>query len=363
MNKAIVILPDLSQSGGISGYNRDLVRGLESIGYKLVIISRNDYSRQTADFCMVGFAGYKNIFIRKLAFSVTFLFKALSFKPELVICAHANFSALCYLAFLLFGTKYIVFMHGIEVWGIKSRLKIKSLLSAVSLVSVSNFTADKVREYIPEIGPRISILPNAIDKNKFYPKERPRYLLERHSLKEGDKIILTIARLSMSESEKGYHKIIEIMPILLKEVPGLKYILAGSGDDYDNIKSLVEKKGLSADVILPGHISDTEIADYYNLCDLFVLPSKKEGFGRVFLEAAACGKPVIAGSKDGSAEALLNGQLGTLVDPDDKQGIARAIIEALNKKDDAAQGSERREMLIRAFGWDSFYAKLKDILL
>ncbi len=80
---------------------------------------------------------------------------------------------------------------------------------------------------------------------------------------------------------------------------------------------------------LAGYIPEEELNDHYNLCDVFAMPSKGEGFGIVFLEAMACGKPVLAGNKDGSVDALLGGKLGALVDPDDVAQIAETLIAIL----------------------------------
>ena len=83
---------------------------------------------------------------------------------------------------------------------------------------------------------------------------------------------------------------------------------------------LVEEKNLTNNFILTGYIEDKELTDHYLLADVFVMPSTQEGFGIVFLEALVCGLPVIAGNKDGSVDALLNGKLGKLIDPDNIQG-------------------------------------------
>ena len=108
--------------------------------------------------------------------------------------------------------------------------------------------------------------------------------------------------------------------------------LVGEGNDSPRVRKLVRRLGLGKSVVMPGYVSDKGLVDYYNLCDCFVMPSKQEGFGIVFLEAVACGKPVIAGNRDGSRDALLNGKLGILVDPDDLKEIARAIIEIMESK-------------------------------
>ena len=95
--------------------------------------------------------------------------------------------------------------------------------------------------------------------------------------------------------------------------------------------SLIKKFNLEDKIILPGFIKDEELQDHYNLADVFIMPSKKEGFGLVLIEAAASGLPVIAGNGDGSAEALQNGLLGKLVSPDSVEEIKNAILETFSQ--------------------------------
>src|SRR5205085_8790504 len=109
----------------------------------------------------------------------------------------------------------------------------------------------------------------------------------------------------------------------------VRYILAGRGPDRGRIEALIRELELEECVILPGHIPEHELAGLYNLCDVFAMPSKGEGFGIVFLEALGCGKPVLAGNKDGSVDAVLDGELGALVDPDDIAQIEQTLIEIL----------------------------------
>jgi glycosyltransferase involved in cell wall biosynthesis len=105
------------------------------------------------------------------------------------------------------------------------------------------------------------------------------------------------------------------------------------------------------------------MVDYYNLCDAFVMQSKKEGFGIVFLEALASGKPVIAGNKEGSCDALLNGEVGILVDPDNVDEVAKAIINVLrgNVPDYLLDPQYLRETVLEHYGFDRFCQKVKEL--
>lgn len=128
---------------------------------------------------------------------------------------------------------------------------------------------------------------------------------------------------------KGYDQMLHALVKVRLCVPDVHFILAGKGDDIPRIKALVAKLNLQDCVTIAGFVPDEELCAHYNLCDVFALPSKGEGFGIVYLEALACGKPVLAGNQDGSIDPLAEGKLGCLVDPDNVEEIAYNLIKIL----------------------------------
>ena len=300
--------------------------------------------------------------ISKIKFVLFGLFYFIKDKPNFLICGHINLSVLSFFLYKVFGIPYIILTHGTDAWNIKSTLKKYALINAKKVVSVSRYTAQCIEEQIPSLKNKIFILPNSVDTEKFLPKEKSDYLLEKYQL-FGYKIMLTVARLDVYDRDKGYDKVILALPKVLEIIPNLKYILIGEGDDLPRIKNLISELNLNKHVILTGYISDDRLPDYYNLCDLFIMPSKQEGFGIVFLEALACGKPVIAGNKDGSREALLEGKLGILVDPDDINVICKAIIDVLNKKvpSKLIDSQYLRKEIVENFSKENFFKKAKTL--
>jgi glycosyltransferase involved in cell wall biosynthesis len=128
---------------------------------------------------------------------------------------------------------------------------------------------------------------------------------------------------------------------------------------------LIRELGLTDAVILAGYIPDHELRAFYNLCDVFAMPSKGEGFGIVFLEALACGKPVIAGNKDGSVDAVLNGRLGVRVDPESVDEISEALIQVLSKSHPLQilrQPEALRCGVIDAYGSKRFVERIGEII-
>jgi glycosyltransferase involved in cell wall biosynthesis len=140
---------------------------------------------------------------------------------------------------------------------------------------------------------------------------------------------MTMGRLAPEERYKGFDETIMAMPRLLTRFPKLKYLVVGDGGDRTRLETKARDLGVSDCVIFTGKIPESEKVAHYNLVDVYVMPSSGEGFGIVLLEAAACGVPVIASRVDGSREALLDGRLGRLIDPQNADELVDAITKAL----------------------------------
>jgi glycosyltransferase involved in cell wall biosynthesis len=268
----------------------------------------------------------------------------------------------------IFKIPYFTFAYGVDVWNLNG-LKLIGLKHSQGIVTISKYTKGVILEQLKNYSDdRIFMLYPTIVPERFKPGPKPEYLMKRWNINKDDKIILTVARLSKSEQYKGYDKVIIALSHLLNfptsQLPNFKYILVGSGDDLPRIKSLIRELHLEDYVILPGFVSDDELPDYYNLCDVFVMPSKKEGFGIVFLEALAYGKPVIAGNKDGSRDALLDGKLGILIDPDNVDELAEAIINVLEGKVEPRllDPDYLKVTVLEHFGFDKFSKRVEEIL-
>jgi glycosyltransferase involved in cell wall biosynthesis len=174
------------------------------------------------------------------------------------------------------------------------------------------------------------ITPNCIEPSKFGPGPKPAYLLQRYGL-TGRRVLLTLGRLSAAERYKGIDDVLELMPSLVQEMPDLVYLVVGDGDDRARFQSKASALRMDRNVVFAGYIKEEEKADHYRLADTFVMAGRGEGFGIVFLEAMACGIPVVASKADASQEAVLDGRLGLLADPDRPREIRSAIISALNR--------------------------------
>ena len=132
-------------------------------------------------------------------------------------------------------------------------------------------------------------------------------------------------------------------------------------DDRARLESLARVNGMADRVIFTGFIRPEELCAHYNLCDVFALPSTGEGFGIVYLEALACGKPVLAGNRDGSVDALADGRFGALIDPESQPAIERTLTEILLRQHPHPlmfQPAELSRQVAAEFGFESFSRRL-----
>jgi glycosyltransferase involved in cell wall biosynthesis len=181
-------------------------------------------------------------------------------------------------------------------------------------------------------------------------------LRARYGLQEGERIILTVARLAAKERYKGYDRVIHALPAIREACGPVRFMLVGQGEDSQRVDALLSVLGIKSMVIMPGFVSDAELPAHYRLADVFAMPSTGEGFGIVFLESMACGTPVVAGNRDGSVDALDGGRLGRLVDPNDIHAIT-AGITAILKREGPPLWFDReglRDATIRRFGQAAF---------
>ncbi len=290
---------------------------------------------------------------------------ALKERPGLILCGHMNFAAAAYWVHRWAGVPYWIIAHGIEAWDLRRPGMRAAVRGAQRILAVSRFTRDRLIAQLDLPGDRVVLLPNTFDAAGLAVGPKPEYLLQRYGLSAGQPVILTVARLSSPERYKGYDKIIEAMPAILERVPDAHYVLVGKGDDRARVERRVREMGIEDHVSLAGFVPEGELKDHYNLCDVFAMPSKGEGFGIVFLEALACGKPVVAGNQDGSRDALCDGELGALIDPDDVGEIAGTISGILLRRYEHPliyRPEALREAVVARYGYARFEALVREHL-
>lgn len=303
------------------------------------------------------FAGRWPVKLRTGAYSAKLLGLGIIERPDLIIVGHIHFTAAANLLHKFTGVPYWTMAYGVEAWGIERRDLRAALHNSDRIFAISQYTRGRLIEEQSLDPSRVSLLACTFDQERFTIGGKPSHLMKRHNLRPEQPVILTVSRLVASEQYKGYDRVLRAMSRIRESIPGVRYIIVGKGDDRPRIERLIHELDVQDCVTLAGFIPDEELCNYYNLCDVFAMPSKREGFGIVYLEAMACGKPTLAGNKDGAVDALQHGRLGALVDPDDTDEIANVLISVLNKTyphDLMYDPQALREAVINTFGVNRF---------
>ena len=245
---------------------------------------------------------------------------------DLIVCGHLNLLPLAFLAKVLSRAPLLLAIYGIEAWKPSPSRLVRRLVRRVdAYFSISDVTRRRFLEWAAPRETEGHLLPNAIHLERYTPGPKSPELLRRHGL-TGKAVLLTVGRLAGEERYKGVDEVLELMPDLPREI---SYLVVGDGNDRQRLTDKANALGLADRVIFAGYVPEGEKADHFRIADVFVMPSRGEGFGFVFLEAMACGVPVIGSTLDGSREALRDGLLGTLVDPGNRAELLAAVHQAL----------------------------------
>ncbi len=233
----------------------------------------------------------------------------------------------------LFGLKTVIYVHGEEIsmregYDSGGPRRRSALAEADGIVAVSRFTRTTLTEHYDVPPSKIELISNGVDLARFRPRPRRDDLVDRYGLR-GKSVLLTVGRLY---ARKGMDRVIESLPLIRQQIGDIRYLIVGEGPYRQTLETLVAHHGVGEQVVFAGAVKDYELVDHYALGDVFIMANREmpdgdtEGFGLVFLEANACGLPVIAGSAGGSVDAVKDGLNGLVVDGDDTAAIAAAII-------------------------------------
>jgi len=325
--------------GGIQRYNLHFFRALSSSDGEtsVVAVPRNPETNGTP---LLSKVTWKKPPSGKLGYALN-VFKTLwTDGPfDFIFCSHLHLAPLAAILSRLTGIPFWLQIYGLEAWHVSKTSLKEAVKQATLITSISRYTRRRFLSWSGLDPEKVRVLPATVD-NRFQPGPKPDYLLRRYGL-TGKKVLLTLSRLSSRERYKGQDRVIRLMPQLLQVHPDLVYVIAGEGDDRFRLEIAARTEGLNGSVRFIGYVDELELVDLYRMADLFVMPSTGEGFGTVFLEAAACGIPVIGGGTEGSFDALLEGKIGCLVEPNDLEELRQAILKGLESRDSRLDQVER----------------------
>jgi len=243
-----------------------------------------------------------------------------------------------------------------------SPLKNKVLKNAQEIFCVSHFTKELVKRYCPTSGDKIFIINNGANPQNFYPKVKNDSLQRKHNL-DNRFCFLTIGRL---EDYKGIDMAIKAFNNLKNSKIPFKYLIGGTGPDLMKLKKMVKDYKLEEHVEFIGIIPSALLVDYYNLSDCFITLSREdfktpnvEGFGLVFLEAALCKIPTLAGNSGGVPDAVNDPTTGWLVDPQNIEAITLTMESILQHPEEVKKrGTNAYERVLSQLTWDHMANKI-----
>ena len=255
------------------------------------------------------------------------------------------------------GLRTWVAVHGIDVWTTLPLLRRLGLRRATGVMPVSLDTAKKVVEVQGVAPERTHVVHNAID---------PRMLAAGLSsdVPETPGLILTVSRLVAENKYKGIDTLIRAMPEIRRLVPNARLVVVGDGDDRSRLEAIARRVTTNGAVEFTGEVDASELIRRYRECQVFALPSLGEGFGIVFLEAMAFGKPTVAANAGGAPEIVRDGVTGIVVDPPEVGGVARAIASLLaDERRRTSMGLAAKEAASTEFSFARFEQRLEELLV
>jgi phosphatidyl-myo-inositol dimannoside synthase len=263
---------------------------------------------------------------------------------------------------------YLLYAHGEEILIALESRKLHWLIPRLfnrAAVIIAN--SRKTKALLEEMGvqpEKIHVIHPGVEATAFrIGNDAARAVRQRHNLGQSP-VLLTVGRL---QRRKGQDMVIRALPRVIKRFPDVMYVVAGTGEDQAFLQRLAGDVGVQDKVIFVGPVVDGEQAAYYAACDVFIMPNRQigpdvEGFGIVFLEASAAGKPVIGGCSGGTGEAIRDGVTGIRVDGENVEAIAAAVIEILADPDKArAMGERGKQWVESAFTWESIVDRTRQL--
>lgn len=365
------------KEGGIETYLHHLALEMVSQGHTICVVA--SYSEGCKAF------DRKQPFITKRIhrrlfwtpiWTLRLFYYALSAESDAVINGEWRSGIHTYLIRHLMPFQYFTIAHGTElretdltlkhrIWKRLGFLRYKVLDASDGLFPNSAYTKSLLQEMGLPMATTHIVNP-AVDPKAFYPTGKPNHLIQKYGLKD-HKVILSASRLV---PHKGHETVIRALPKVCRQIPRLKYVIVGTGYHRNCLEGLVKYLNLKPYVRFTGFVADSDLRDYYNLADVFIMLSQVrehfcqiEGFGIAFLEANACATPVIGGKSGGVEDAVLHGQTGSIIDPFSADDCADTLIQYLENPELAtSQGRAGRLRVERELNWTAATKRMLTII-
>lgn len=361
--------------GGIATFGYHICKELGNQGHKVLVIA--EQFRNSEHFDIKQTFKIKRLNARFRPKSLGFIYKVLldTVKEKIDLIFYGHFGSTHWLSGTLakriLKVPYLILIHGTDLneyfyrftrmdrWA--SRIVLKNAAQIIvnsratkRLVEEHSYSSEKI--YIIHPGVNIAVF----NETNMCEEIKKKYNLE------GKKVLLSISRLV---PKKNHVSVLKALPEVIKHTPNLMYLIVGKGAEEEMIKRVIDELKLQGVVKLLDYVEPQFIAPYYYACDVFVMPSKTvdvdyESFGIVYVEANACGKPVIGGKSGGVEDAVIDGITGLLVDPENIDEISDTIIRLLNDETLASRlGANGRRRVEKELNWRTIGNKLNEIIV
>ncbi|MCW2284302.1 phosphatidylinositol alpha-1,6-mannosyltransferase [Rhodoblastus acidophilus] len=353
--KVLALVPEaFGGHGGIAQYNRDLITALaRSGGVESVRILPRLAAGPVGEL-PAKVTQADPIFARS-RYVLNVFAEALWRRPDLIFSGHLYTAPLARHLAKLIGAPYVVQLHGTEVWREPSPAQRTALEKADAVLCVSRHTRAQTVKFTRAAQNRVIVVPNTVGAD-YRPGDREA-ARRKWGLRD-EFVLLSVGRLDSREGYKGHDQVIDAIPELADQNRKIVYYISGDGDDRTRLETLAERRGVSDRVLFLGFTPRNELPDLYRAADVFVMPSRGEGFGIVFLEAMASGTPALGYAIGGATDPLDFGDWGRAIAADQLLAALDDMI-AMPRPD-----SEKMFQAVRKrFGFDVFAQQVEDQLV
>ena len=319
--RVLFLFTEVFANGGIQRFNQTMLDACARLGIRCRVLSLNDSTASITgrlkhdNVSVTGFAGNRGRFALAVAGEL------LLHRYDRVLIGHINFLVLSIGISALQpirAPRTMLIGHGIEVWSGIGKIRRLTMRRVDQILCVSRYTRQRILEQVPALAAdRLVIFPNALADT--WTRAVP--VASECSLP--GRFILSVTRLEPGDRYKGIATVIEAFSMLADD--SMQYFVVGHGRDMPFLQLVAERCGVADRVHFKRGVSDSELVSLYQKCNAFVLPSGKEGFGIVFLEAMFFGAPVIAAREKGAMDVVRDGETGVAVPFGDTVAIKEAI--------------------------------------
>lgn len=369
--KVLIIANEWSRNGGLEIVTQDVARAFAELGWQVTVVPAGGYGKSETlengiriNWLPPKSKVLQSLWGRYLRWPILAHYIKRHFNDGgLLILGHARLLPLLDRLQARPEVSRWVWVHGVDAWGKTARKWMPRLNQLDNIVAVSEYTAGHVRK--EGALTRVSVVLNSIDVEKFKPTTTPEKIRRDE--------ILICSRLCAAEKYKGHEILFEALPLAEKQVGRpLSLRIVGTGDDEPRLRERARDLGIDDRVVFSGRLTDDELLEAYRHCGVFAMPSRAEyrpqtddwageGFGLVYVEAEASGRPVVVSSDGGAPETMIHEKTGLIADPRSPEANAEAIARILSDTVCADQlGRNGRQHALDEFSFKRFKQRINE---